>query len=137
MYSPPLFDLMDLIFLVKLFLIKYWKTLKIPKTSYLCFMKYILQKLDQSSIKLRKYLQPLIDVLGIGPTTLLHIKSSIEPFLCTFPTHNSSMDAYLPSNQDILHLMFGLVESLQTFCHCGVSGDIWNWDAQISNAISY
>ena len=71
MYSPPLYDLMDLIFFLKLFSIKALKTLKIPTTSNICFMKYTQQNLEQSSIKVRKYLEPLIDDVGIGPNTSL------------------------------------------------------------------
>ena len=74
MYSPPLYDLMDLIFFLKLFSIKYLKTLKSSNTSDFYFMKYTQQNLEQSSIKVRKYIETLIDVVGIGPNTSLCIK---------------------------------------------------------------
>ena len=83
MYSHPLSDIMELIFSLKLFSIK---SLKIINTSYLCFMKYTQQNLEQSSIKVRKYLEPLFDVVGIGIETSLCIRSSIEAGLCAFPT---------------------------------------------------
>ena len=86
MYSPPLSDLMDFIFFPKLFSIKAFKTLKIPNTYDLCFMKYSQQNLEQSSIKVRKYLEPLFDVVGICIETLLCIRSSIQAALCAFPT---------------------------------------------------
>ena len=89
MYSPPLSYLMDLIFFPKLFstiAFKTFKTLKISKTYDFYFMKYIQQNLEQSSIKLRKYLQPLIDVVSISPASSLCLKSSIEEALCAFPT---------------------------------------------------
>ena len=49
-------------------------------------MKYIQQNLEQSSIKVKNYLQPLIDVVEIGPSTSLCIKSSREESLYAFPT---------------------------------------------------
>ena len=58
MYSPQLSDLMDLVFFLKLFSIIALKNLKIPNTSDLCFLKYIQQNLEQSLIKIRKYLEP-------------------------------------------------------------------------------
>ena len=85
-YSTPLSDLMDLIISLKLFSIIALKTLKIPNIFYLCFMKYIQQNLKQSSIKVRKCMEPLIGVLGIGPNTSLCIKSSVEVALVAFPT---------------------------------------------------
>ena len=54
MYSTPLFDLMDLIFFLKQFSTIALKTLKVSKKSNFCFMKYIQQNLEQSSIKVRK-----------------------------------------------------------------------------------
>ena len=86
MYSPPLSNIMDLIFLLKIFSNTALKTLKIPNTYDLCFMKYTQHNLEQSSIKLRKYPEPLIDVVGNGPETSLCIKSSVESSLCSFPT---------------------------------------------------
>ena len=77
---------MELIFSLKPFSFIALKTLKIPNTSDLCFMKYIQQNLEQSSIKVKKYLEPSIDVVGIGPDTSLCIKSNIEASLCSFPT---------------------------------------------------
>ena len=41
MYSPPLSDLIDLIFLLKLFSTIALKTLKLSKNSYFCFMNQI------------------------------------------------------------------------------------------------
>ena len=77
---------MDLIFFLKLFSIIALKNLKIPNTSDLCFMKYIHQNLEQSSIKVRKYLQPLMDVVEIGLATSICIKSSRYRTVCVFPT---------------------------------------------------
>ena len=107
MYSPPLYDLMDLILFSKLFSIKVLKTLEILNTFVLCFMKYAQQNLEHSSIKVRKYVEPFIDVVRVGPETSLCIKSSAETSLCSFPTSYLFSDAYLPSNQDILHQKFG------------------------------
>ena len=86
MYSPPLSDLMDLILFSKLFSIKALKKSKISNTSNFCFIKYTQQNLEQSSINVRKYLEPLIDVVGIGPETSLCIRSSVEEALVSFPT---------------------------------------------------
>ena len=107
MYSPPLSDLMDLIFFLQLFSIIALKNFKIPNTFDFCFMKYIQQNLEQSSIKVTKYLETLIYVIGIDPETSLCIRSSEEKALVSFPTSYIFSDAYLPSNHDILHLMFG------------------------------
>ena len=52
----------------------------------LCFMKYTQQNLEHSSIKVRKYLEPLFDVVGMGPKTSLCIRSSVEATKFTFPT---------------------------------------------------
>ena len=87
MYSPPLSDLMDLIFFLKLFSIVALKTSKISNTSDLCFIKYTQQNLEQSSIKVRKCLEPLIDVVGIGTKkiTVYQIKCrGIPSFLPNF-----------------------------------------------------
>ena len=89
MYSPPLSDLMGLIFFLKLFstiTLKALKTLKISNTYDFCFIKYIQQNLEQSSIKVRKYLQPLMDVVEIGLATSICIKSSRYRTVCVFPT---------------------------------------------------
>ena len=86
MYSPPLSDLKDLTFFLKLFSIKVLKTFKIPNTPDLCFMKYTQQNLEQSLIKVSKNMEPLIYVVGIDPNTSLCIKSSTEEPLCAFPT---------------------------------------------------
>ena len=51
MYSPPLSDLMDLIFFLKLFSIRALKTSKILNTSDFYFTKYTQQNIEQSSIK--------------------------------------------------------------------------------------
>ena len=86
MYSPPLSILMDFIFFLELFSIKALKTLKMPNTYDFCFMKYTQKNLEQSSIKVRKYLEPLIDFVGIGPETSLCIRSSIEVALVSYPS---------------------------------------------------
>ena len=97
---------MELIFFLKPFSFIALKTLKIPNTSYFYFMKYIQQNLEKSSIKVRKYLEPLIDVVGIGPDTSLCIKSSVEATLVAFPT-SYLFSGCLPTKQpDILDLMF-------------------------------
>ena len=98
MYSPSLSDLMDLILFPKLFSIKDFRTLNILNTSDFCFIKYTQQNLEQSSIKARKYLEPLFDVIGIGPETSLCIRSSVEAALCTFPT-SYLFSRWLPTKQ--------------------------------------
>ena len=84
MCSPPLSNIMDLILFLKLFSTIALKTLKISKNFDFCFIRYIQQYLEQSSINVRKYLQPLMEFMGIGPPTSLCIKSSIEGDLYVF-----------------------------------------------------
>ena len=89
---------MGLIFFLKLFSIKYLKTIKIPNTYDFSFMKYTQQNLEQSSIKVRKYLELLVDVLGIGPDMSLCIKSSVEAALVAFP-NSYLFSGCLPTKQ--------------------------------------
>ena len=77
---------MELIFFVKLFSTKALKTLKVLNTSDLCFIKYTQKNLEQSLIKVSKYLDALIDVVGIGLETSLCIILSAEEALVSFPT---------------------------------------------------
>ena len=86
MYSPPLFDLSALIFFPRVFSTKDLKILKVSNTSYFYLIKQIQQYLEQSSMKVRKYIDPFMDVVGIGPKTSLCIKSSVEETLLSFPT---------------------------------------------------
>ena len=85
-YLPPLSYLMDLIFFPNLFSTKALQTFKVLNTSNFCFIKYNQQNLEQSSIKVRKYLDPFIDVVGIGLETSLCIRSSVEASLVSFST---------------------------------------------------
>ena len=61
-------------------------------------MKYTQHNLEQSSIKVRKYLEPLIDFVDIGPDTSLCIKSSVEEALIAFPT-SYLLSVWLPTKQ--------------------------------------
>ena len=97
-YSPPPSDLIELMFLLKLFSTIALKILKVSKTSDFSFMKQIQQYLEQSSINVRKYLQPLMYFVGIVPATSLCIKSSIEAALCAFPT-SQLFSGCLPTEQ--------------------------------------
>ena len=77
---------MDLIFFPKIFSTKALKTLKVSNTSDFYFIKYTHQNLEQSSIKVNKYMNPLVDAIGIGLETSLCIISSVEVALVVFPT---------------------------------------------------
>ena len=124
MYSRPLFDLMDLILFPKLFSTKDLKTLKVLNTFDLCFIKYTQQNLEQSSIKLRKYLDLLIDVVGIGPETSLCIKSSVEAALVAFPTSYLFFGCLPTKQPEHTPSDVCMRGKPQPFCHSGVVGDI-------------
>ena len=89
---------MDLIFFSKLFSTKALKKLKVSNTFDLCFINYTQQNLEKSSINVRKYLDPLIDVVGIGTKTLLCIRSSVEEALVAFPA-SCLFSGYLPTKK--------------------------------------
>ena len=85
-FSSPLPYLIDLIFFLRLFSAESLKTLNVSNISYFRFRKYTQQYFEHSSMKVIKYMDPFIDVVGIGPKTSLCIRSSVEVALVYFPT---------------------------------------------------
>ena len=66
-YSPPLSDLNILILSPKAFSIKAFSSVNFSHTSDFFLRKKTHVYLEKSSIKVRRYLDPFMDVTGIGP----------------------------------------------------------------------
>ena len=66
-YSPPLSYLKILILIPEAFSIKAFNSKKNSHTSDFFLRKKIHVYLEKSSIKVRRYLYPFMDVIGIGP----------------------------------------------------------------------
>ena len=65
-YSPPLSDLRDLIFLLEAFSTSSFNSMNFSKTSNFFLMKKTQVYLEKSSMKVSTYRDPFIDVVGIG-----------------------------------------------------------------------
>ena len=72
-------------------------------------------------MKVIKYLDPFMDVVGIGPETSLCTKSSVEATLLSFPT-SYLRSGCLPTKQPLQapsdDLMRGNTSTISSFCSC-------------------
>src|SRR5882757_8538747 len=86
--SPPLSDLGILILSLEAFSIKAFNSEKFSHTSDLFFRKKTHVYLEKSSIKVRRYLDPFMDVMGIGPLISECISPNMLVAQFSFPRSN-------------------------------------------------
>ena len=97
-YSPPLSDLKILIFRPYAFSIKAFSSVIFSHTSDFFLRKKTHVYLEKSSIKVRRYLNPFMDVIGMGPLKSECISPKMHDARCGPPIahrQQKSFESYL------------------------------------------
>src|SRR5713226_4106355 len=120
-YSPPLSYLNILILSPEAFSIKAFNSEIFSHTSDFVLRKKTHVYLEKSSIKVRRYLDPFMDVTGIGPLISECISPNMLVARFVFPRSNLCSGCFpitQPLQTPVVALMTGRPSTMEFFCNC-------------------
>ena len=121
MYSPPLSYLSSLVFFSRVFSIKDLKIFKVSNTSDSSSRKQIQQYLEQSSMKVRKYLDPFIDVVALVQKHHCEPGEEQKKTLISFPTpylRSGCLPTKQPLQTTSEDMMRDNTSTISSLCSC-------------------